>query len=127
MMAFGPIAIFPKSILSWNVQSAEDINEDSLSLFYTLEPKIDILVIGIGDPIKKLRHNIIKYMKDKKINLEISTTERACATFNFLNVEGRCVAGALIPPTKYRINEDDIVSTQRQNRKLMTVDEYQII
>jgi hypothetical protein len=70
---------------------------------------------------------MINFMKDKKISLEISPTERACAIFNFLNVEGRCVAGALIPPTKYRINEDDIATTQRRNRSLLKVEENQII
>lgn len=94
----------------------------SYSSFY-----LDILVIGVGDPGQQVSHKMIKYMKDKKINLEISPTERACAIFNFLNVEGRCVAGAMIPPTKYRINEDDIASTQRRNRSLLKLEENQII
>lgn len=64
-------------------------------------------------------------MRGKNINLEVLPTERACATFNFLNAEGRCVAGALIPPTVMRINEDDIARMQRQNRNfLKTEDEY---
>ncbi|XP_059353602.1 NADH dehydrogenase [ubiquinone] 1 alpha subcomplex assembly factor 3-like isoform X2 [Daphnia carinata] len=127
MMAIGPIAIFPKSVLSWNVNTAEDINEDSLSLFYTLEPKIDILVIGVGNPGQQVSPKIIQYMKEKHISLEISPTETACATYNFLNAEGRCVAGALIPPTQYRINEDDIASTKRRNRELMKVKDYEIV
>lgn len=89
--------------------------------------QLDILVIGVGDQGQQVDHKIIQYMKAKKISLDISPTERACATFNFLNVEGRCVAGALIPPTKYRINEDDIVSTQRRNRELMKVDDYSLV
>jgi NADH dehydrogenase [ubiquinone] 1 alpha subcomplex assembly factor 3 len=36
----GPMAIFPRTVLSWNVGSVDDINEDSLSLFCMLEPKI---------------------------------------------------------------------------------------
>uniref|UniRef100_A0A0P4W092 Uncharacterized protein n=1 Tax=Scylla olivacea TaxID=85551 RepID=A0A0P4W092_SCYOL len=36
----GPVALFPKTVLSWRVKSVADINEDSLSLFYLLEPKI---------------------------------------------------------------------------------------
>ncbi len=88
---------------------------------------LDILVLGVGDPGQQISHKIIQYMKEKKICLEISPTERACATFNFLNVEGRCVAGALIPPTKYRINEDDIAATKRKNRDFLVVDEYQIV
>lgn len=127
MMAIGPIAIFPKSVLSWNVNTAEDINEESLSLFYTLEPKIDILVIGVGNPGQQVSSKIIQYMKEKHISLEISPTETACATYNFLNAEGRCVAGALIPPTQYRISEDDIASTKRRNRDMMKVDDFPIV
>lgn len=84
-------------------------------------------MIGVGDPGQQVSHKIIRYMKEKKISLEISPTETACATFNFLNVEGRCVAGAMIPPTKYRINEDDIASTKRKNRNLLILDDYPIV
>lgn len=84
-------------------------------------------MIGVGDPGQQINHKIIHYMKEKKICLEISPTERACATFNFLNVEGRCVAGALIPPTKYRISDDDIASTKRRNREMMKIDDYSLI
>lgn len=127
------------------MSSVEDISEESLSLFYTLEPKIgksltpysalsqhtyhctsqDILVIGVGDNDLKVNPKVIQFMRGKSINLEILPTERACATFNFLNAEGRCVAGALIPPTIMRINEDDLASTQRKNNDFMkTDDEY---
>lgn len=40
MMALGPIAVFPKTVLSWNVSGHEDIDEESLSLFVAVEPKI---------------------------------------------------------------------------------------
>ena len=36
----GPIALFPKSVLSWNVKNAADITEESLSIFTILEPKL---------------------------------------------------------------------------------------
>jgi NADH dehydrogenase [ubiquinone] 1 alpha subcomplex assembly factor 3 len=42
MMTVGPIALFARTVLSWNVSSHEDINEESLSLFTTLEPKIGL-------------------------------------------------------------------------------------
>jgi len=62
-------------------------------------------------------------MRSKKISLEILSTERACATFNFLNAEHRCVAGALIPPTSIRFTEDDMASSQRNNRTLLVMDD----
>ena len=129
-----PIAIFPRTVLSWNVGSCQDINEASLSLFCILEPKIgqiafcyskikrcsvtskfslfflwwtDILVIGVGDVGQKLNPDVIRYLRSLKIGVEIMPTERACATFNFLNVESRCVAGALIPPSRVIASESD--------------------
>jgi NADH dehydrogenase [ubiquinone] 1 alpha subcomplex assembly factor 3 len=40
MYVFGPMVIFPHTVLSWNVSQVDAINEDSLSLFSLLEPKI---------------------------------------------------------------------------------------
>merc|ERR1711872_474797 len=114
----GPIAIFPKSVLSWQVSSIQDVNEDSLSLFTILEPKIEILVIGIGDIGNKLDMRIIQYLKKKNISVEILPTDAACTTFNFLNDERRYVAGALIPPYALSVREDDMLQTQLKRKKL---------
>ncbi|XP_066994984.1 NADH dehydrogenase [ubiquinone] 1 alpha subcomplex assembly factor 3 [Anabrus simplex] len=125
LMVLGPMAIFPRSVLSWNVSGVEDINEDSLSLFCYLEPKIDILVLGIGDERAnaQLNRNIIKVMRKHRINVEALTTEQACATFNFLNAENRYVAGALIPPNDIRPTEDDIMATKLRNKRLYEVED----
>lgn len=95
---FGPCAIFPRSILHWNVTSVEDINEDSLSLFGLLEPKLDLLILGLGSSTANINMSVIQYLRSRKIGVEILPTEHACSTFNFLNAEHRCVAAALIPP-----------------------------
>ena len=36
----GPMAIFPRTVLSWNVGNVQAVNEDSLLLFCLIEPKI---------------------------------------------------------------------------------------
>ncbi|EDW92410.1 NADH dehydrogenase [ubiquinone] 1 alpha subcomplex assembly factor 3 [Drosophila yakuba] len=120
MVLIGPISVFPRSVLSWNVNSFEDINEDSLSLFPTLEPKIDVLIIGIGDqaPPPALSKRIIEFMKKYKINVEVLRTEQACATFNFLNAENRMVACALIPPLHLTYNENDILQAKLRKKEL---------
>ncbi|XP_063601553.1 NADH dehydrogenase [ubiquinone] 1 alpha subcomplex assembly factor 3-like [Penaeus indicus] len=118
MKVLGPIAIFPRSILSWKVKSAEDINEDSLSLFHMLVPKIDLLVIGVGDKGNKVDPRVVHYMKNKGITLEILPTETACTTFNFLNQERRYVAGAFLPPISLRVTDEDLVQSQRRRNKL---------
>lgn len=126
MVIIGPMAIFPRSVLSWNINNFEDINEDSLSIFYTLEPKIDVLVIGIGDQkvTPQLSKKIIEFMKKYKINVEILTTEQACATFNFLNAESRMVAAALIPPLHISYNENNILQTKLRKKELYHVEDF---
>ncbi|XP_067628472.1 NADH dehydrogenase [ubiquinone] 1 alpha subcomplex assembly factor 3 isoform X2 [Eurosta solidaginis] len=124
MTIIGPMAIFPRSVLSWNVNSFDDINEDSLRFFCTLEPKIDILIIGIGDqPVSHgLSKVIIEFMKKHKINVEILRTEQACATFNFLNAESRMVASALIPPLHISCNENDLLQSKLRRKELYETD-----
>jgi NADH dehydrogenase [ubiquinone] 1 alpha subcomplex assembly factor 3 len=74
-----------------------------------MEPRLDILVLGIGDaqPAPAFRKEMFLLMKKHNINIEVMTTESACTTFNFLNAESRLVAAALIPPTTLSVNEDD--------------------
>ncbi|XP_310380.3 NADH dehydrogenase [ubiquinone] 1 alpha subcomplex assembly factor 3 [Anopheles gambiae] len=114
MVVIGPMAIFSRTVLSWNVESHEDINDESLSLFCAIEPKIDVLVVGIGDHTitPTFSKKIIDFMKRYKINVEVLGTEQACSTFNFLNAENRVVAAALIPPMTMRVNEDDLMQKQ---------------
>lgn len=52
------------------------------------------------------------FMKKHQINVEILRTEQACATFNFLNSEGRIVAAALLPPHHLAINEGDLARSR---------------
>ncbi|KAL1497119.1 hypothetical protein ABEB36_008129 [Hypothenemus hampei] len=110
----GPMVIFPRSVLSWNINDINDVNDDSLSLFKVLVPKLDIIVLGTGDKVteRDVFASFRKFSKDHKISFEILPTETACATFNFLNAEGRNVVGALIPPqTILHFTDDDIVKS----------------
>ncbi|XP_038668017.1 NADH dehydrogenase [ubiquinone] 1 alpha subcomplex assembly factor 3 [Scyliorhinus canicula] len=95
---FGPCAVLPQALLQWNVGSYKDVNEDSLSLFYILEPKIEILVLGLGERSQRLDPKLLIFLKNKGIAVEVQDTPNACATFNFLTSERRCTAAALIPP-----------------------------
>lgn len=94
----GSIALFPKSVLHWNVTSPDEINEAALTLFTILEPKLDVLILGIGARGNKISPDIIRYLRSKKINVEILPTAQAVSTFNYLNSERRAVAAGLIPP-----------------------------
>ncbi|XP_065068652.1 NADH dehydrogenase [ubiquinone] 1 alpha subcomplex assembly factor 3-like [Rhopilema esculentum] len=94
----GSVAILPKGILSWKVLSHHQITPESLSLFTIIQPRIEILVLGVGDKVVQLPNEIWKFAKENDIALEVLDTPNACATFNFLTEEGRRTAAALIPP-----------------------------
>ncbi|KPP60404.1 NADH dehydrogenase-like [Scleropages formosus] len=96
--AVGPCALLPPAILQWNVGSYEDISVDSLSLFHLLEPRIELLVLGTGAHVERLKPEVLAFLKTKGIAVEIQDTPNACATFNFLSGERRVVAAGLIPP-----------------------------
>ncbi|XP_067908326.1 NADH dehydrogenase [ubiquinone] 1 alpha subcomplex assembly factor 3 [Heterodontus francisci] len=95
---FGPCAVIPQALLQWNVGSYKDISEDSLALFHILEPKIEILVLGLGERSQRLDPKLLMFMRSKGIAVEVQDTPNACATYNFLTSEKRRAAAALIPP-----------------------------
>lgn len=100
VLVMGSIAIFPRSVLSWQVTNYNEITEESLSLFTILEPKLEIIILGIETTPNdySFKNKILSIMKKYKINIEILPTEKATSTFNYLNSESRYVAGAMIPP-----------------------------
>lgn len=95
---FGPCAVLPPAILQWNVGSHSDISVESLSLFYLLEPQIEVLVLGTGARTERLHAEVLEELKKRGIAVEVQDTPNACATFNFLSSEKRLAAAALIPP-----------------------------
>lgn len=81
----GPMAIFPRTVLSWSVSSMEDINENSLRLFCFLEPKIDILILGVGDEevTPAVGKQFLEIMKKYNINIEVLRTEQVLLNVYF--------------------------------------------
>lgn len=112
----GPMLLFPRSLLYWNVATARDINKDSLMLFDILEPKIDLLILGLEDHYE---HQFIlklkAILKELDIKNEIHPVRQACSIFNFVCNEGRYVAAALIPPTVKAMQQSSSLQCYIQN------------
>uniref|UniRef100_A0ABM0GW72 NADH dehydrogenase [ubiquinone] 1 alpha subcomplex assembly factor 3 n=1 Tax=Saccoglossus kowalevskii TaxID=10224 RepID=A0ABM0GW72_SACKO len=102
----GPVAILPKTLVHWAVAGVQDITEESLSLFHVIEPKIEVLVLGIGSKILRLDPKLHKFMRSKGIALEIQDTAHACATFNYLVSESRILQLVSYHQKKYTSPED---------------------
>lgn len=110
-------------MFSWAVSNVEDITDESLSLFSLIEPKLDVVVLGIGDKRKDLTfyQKLLPFSRKHKLNLEILPTDQACSTFNFLTSEGRYVAGAFIPPQIIEATDDDIMRTKLRYQRIYEV------
>ncbi|RXG71000.1 NADH dehydrogenase [ubiquinone] 1 alpha subcomplex assembly factor 3 [Armadillidium vulgare] len=67
----GSMIIFPRTVLSWRVKEAEEVNVESLSLFTILEPKLDVIIIGKGDKENMISLKTIQQMRSKGSSLEI--------------------------------------------------------
>lgn len=74
------MVIFPRTVISWNVNEVDDINEHSLRLFLALEPKLELLIIGIGDAnvTPELSKRLLSIVKEYGIRVEILKTESVC-------------------------------------------------
>lgn len=95
----GPTVLFPRQAICWNITSGEHINDATLSLLTILEPKPDLLIIGLDDKYDFLFiRSIQELIRKHNIIVEILPVFKACTVFNFVNEEGRYVVAALIPP-----------------------------
>lgn len=114
------MAIFPRTVMSWNVDCLQSIDENSLRLFLLLEPKIDVLVIGTGDEevTKEFRNRMGEIGRKYKINIELLKTESAVTTFNFLNAESRMVAGGFLPPKVFKFDDMGYFELQKRHKEL---------
>ncbi|XP_031622284.1 NADH dehydrogenase [ubiquinone] 1 alpha subcomplex assembly factor 3-like [Contarinia nasturtii] len=121
----GPMVIFPRTVLSWNVNSVDDVSENSMRLLLALEPKLELLIIGTGDVevTPELTRKIASIVKPFGIRIELLKTEQACTTFNFMNAESRFVAAAMIPPKKIKFNDMGLLQTAERQKQLYGPDE----
>lgn len=71
---FGPCAVLPQSVVQWNVGSHHDITEESFSLFWMLEPRIEIVVVGTGNKTERLPSQILQTMRRRGIAVEVQDT-----------------------------------------------------
>ncbi|XP_050541369.1 NADH dehydrogenase [ubiquinone] 1 alpha subcomplex assembly factor 3 [Daktulosphaira vitifoliae] len=114
----GPILCFPNSILAWYIDSDKDINEDSLSLLFHLEPMPSVVVLGIGDNMYRKSIDKVVWSVTKKYNcnIEVLPIDAALATYNFIVSEQRHVVGAFIPPKNIPVIDDDIISANARHK-----------
>lgn len=77
VQVIGPIIVFPHTVLSWNIEDVKAINADSLMLFALIQPRIETLIIGVGEsePTEHIGKHILEFSVKHNINVEILTSE----------------------------------------------------
>lgn len=71
------MVIFPRTVLSWNVESVDDINEHTLRLLLALDPKLELLIIGTGEKevTPELSNRILSIVKPYGVRMELLKTD----------------------------------------------------
>uniref|UniRef100_A0A0C9S806 NADH dehydrogenase [ubiquinone] 1 alpha subcomplex assembly factor 3 n=1 Tax=Wollemia nobilis TaxID=56998 RepID=A0A0C9S806_9CONI len=94
----GSLICISNLIVSWSPKQFSEVTPDSLSIFQLLRPAPEILVLGCGKQTKLIDPSIKNFLRTNHIKVEAVDSWHAASTFNFLNEEGRMVAGAFLPP-----------------------------
>lgn len=103
-----PIALLQDTVLAWNVNSPHQITADSLALFYTTLPKVEILIVGTGEKTAFIDPREIEKLQKRGLKVETMKTEKAAGTFNLLRYD-RTVGLAMmpiIPDDKHKIKAE---------------------
>ena len=93
----GPLLLAGQKALVWRVAGIQDVTPAALAVFAAIKPKVEILVVGTGKSTLRAPPAVVAFCAQHDIALEATDTRRACATYNFLNEEGRVVGAALMP------------------------------
>lgn len=83
--------------MSWTPKKFSDITAESLSIFKTMRPVPEILILGCGKYIQTVNPELRNFIRSTGMKLEAIDSRNAASTYNILNEEGRMVAAAVIP------------------------------
>ena len=93
----GSILCFPQFMTLWKPQTLEEVNKDSLLLLTLMEPSIDLLILGTGLTTQQCPKELDEYLQSHDIDVHVSSSRDAAATFHYLNNnEHRHVAAAIL-------------------------------
>ncbi|KAL7125997.1 hypothetical protein ABFS83_14G154800 [Erythranthe nasuta] len=84
-------------LMSWTPKTFSEITVESLSIFKTVRPIPEILIIGCGRDIQPVKPEVRSFIRSAGMKIEAVDSRNAASTYNILNEEGRIVAAALIP------------------------------
>jgi uncharacterized protein len=92
----GSVLVLPERTLGWPVGAPEDITAASLGPITAAEPRVELLIIGLGPRFGPIAAELRAALRGHGISVEAMATDAACRTYNVLLTEDRRVAAALI-------------------------------
>lgn len=92
----GSVLVLPERTLAWSVGAPEDITAASLAPITATEPRVELLIIGLGPQFGLIAAELRAALRGHGISVEAMATDAACRTYNVLLSEDRRVAAALI-------------------------------
>ncbi|CAM8899554.1 unnamed protein product [Rhodiola kirilowii] len=93
----GSLLCIGNLLMSWSPKKFSEITADSLSIFQTVRPIPEILILGSGRYIQQIDPELRRFVRSTGMKIEVVDSRNAASTYNILNEEGRIVAAALIP------------------------------
>jgi len=93
----GSLLCIGNMLMSWSPKKFSEVTPDSLSIFKTVRPIPEILVLGCGRYIEPVNPELRQFIRSMGMKLEAVDSRNASSTYNVLNEEGRIVAAALLP------------------------------
>ena len=89
------LVVLPDRLIQeWGVQSARELDRDSVALLATVGA--EIVIIGTGETVEFPPLEVLRPLIEASIAFEVMDTRAACRTYNILIAEDRKVAAALI-------------------------------
>merc|ERR1712066_455868 len=100
-----PIAMLPDTVLWWNIRTIKDITAESLALFYTCHPPLEIVIIGTGKKLEFIDPREIEKLHKRGLKVEVMSTDKAAGTYNLLRNDRR-VGLAMLPTEREETPEE---------------------
>ncbi|WFD36953.1 hypothetical protein MCUN1_003845 [Malassezia cuniculi] len=79
-----------------NGRGWEAWTDDIWTIFETVTPRPELLIIGTGDTVLPVPPSIRSFLNSLGIQLDVQSTRNACSTYNLLSEEGRRVSAAFV-------------------------------
>lgn len=92
----GSLLVTPERVLPWPVAAPGEIALATLEALRTLEPRVDLVILGTGAGFLLLPPPLRAGLRAWRMAAEAMATPAACRTYNVLALEGRRVAAALL-------------------------------